>query len=485
MPLSLTTELALVLVGAFLLLGVLASKASSKLGIPGLLLFIGIGMLAGSDGPGGIAFDNFALTKVIGTLALACILFAGGLDTDWNAIRPVLWRGLSLSTVGVLASALMVGFFAHWFLGLSLLEGLLLGAIVSPTDAAAVFGVLRSQGLNLRHRIAPLLEFESGTNDPLAVFLTAGLTHLLANPGEGAATLLTAFLTQMPIGLVIGVAAGEIAVRLINRIRLEYDGLYPVITIALLSLTFGGAHLMGGNEFLAVYVAGLTMGRKNFLHKLSLLQFHDGLAWLMQIVMFLALGLLSYPSQLAQVAGAGIALSLFLVFVARPVTVFISLALTRMTKRAKFVVAWAGLRGAVPIILATFPLMAGEPKAPLMFNLVFFVVLVSVMVQGTTLPFVCRWLGVLQKSPVESKELRRAKGSELLEVTLGAGSEAVGKMMVQLPLPRTALAVLLKRDGERYIPKGGTVLREGDVLLIATRKEDEGELRAMFTGKGG
>lgn len=481
---GLTTELTLVLVGAFLLLSVLASKASSKLGIPGLLLFIAIGMLAGSDGPGRIAFDDYALTKVIGTLALACILFAGGLDTDWKVIRPVLWRGLSLSTVGVLTSAILVGFFAHRFLGLSLLEGLLLGAIVSPTDAAAVFGVLRSRSINLRHRITPLLEFESGTNDPLAVFLTAGLTHLLANPDEGAATLLAGLLTQMPIGLAIGLVSGEFAVTLINRIRLEYDGLYPVITIAVLSMTFGGAHLVGGNEFLAVYVAGLTMGRKNFLHKLSLLQFHDGLAWLMQIVMFLALGLLSYPSQLVQVAGAGIALSLFLVFVARPVSVFISLAFTRMKKRAKFVVAWAGLRGAVPIILATFPLMAGEPKAPLMFNLVFFVVLISVIVQGTTLPLVCRWFGVLQKGPDESKELKRAQGSELLKVALGPGSEAIGKMMVQLPLPRTALAVLLLRDGERYIPKGSTTLREGDVLYIATRKEDEAELRAMFSGKG-
>ncbi len=480
---GLTVELALVLVGAFLLLSILASKASSKLGVPSLVLFIAIGMLAGSDGPGGIVFDNYALTKVIGTLALACILFAGGLDTDWKLIRPVLWRGLSLSTVGVVASAALVGFFAVQFLGLSPIEGLLLGAIVSPTDAAAVFGVLRSRSINLRHRINPLLEFESGTNDPLAVFLTASLTQMLANPGGGVSGFLVGLVTQMPIGFVVGFVLGELAVRLINRIRLEYDGLYPVITVALVSVTFGGAHLLGGNEFLAVYVAGIAMGRHNFVHKLSLIQFHDGLAWLMQIVMFLALGLLSYPSQLVQVAGAGIALSLFLMFVARPVSVFLSLGATRMRTGAKLVVSWAGLRGAVPIILATFPLMAGEQKAPLMFNLVTFVVILSVIVQGMTLPAVCRWLGVMRPVRADSQGLTRAQGSELLEVVLEPGSRAAGKMMVELPLPRTALAVLLKRDGERYIPKGVTQLQEGDTLLIATRKGDEDELRAMFAGK--
>lgn len=474
-------EVVLVLVGVLLFLSVLASKASAKLGIPALALFLGLGMLAGSDGPGGISFDDPGLAKTLGSVALAFILFAGGLDTAWERVRPVIVPGLLLSTLGVLLTAGLVGYFAYRFLGFSLLEGLLLGAVVSSTDAAAVFGVLRSRTISLKHRITPLLELESGTNDPLAVFLTIGLLELLMSPGASIGALVPQFLLQMPIGLAVGGLGGFAAVWLINRVRLEYDGLYPAITIALICLTYGGASLLGGNEFLAVYTAGLTMGSRNFLHKLGLLQFHDGLAWMMQITMFLALGLLSFPSQVLQVSVAGLALSGFLIFVARPAAVYLSLAASPMSFAGKAVVAWAGLRGAVPIILATFPLTEGIPKADLIFNLVFFVVLTSVIVQGTTLPSVARWLGMMEDRKPELPEKPIPPNADLLEIELPPDADAVGRMVVELPLPPTALLVLLRRGEEGYIPRGSTLLKAHDVLVVATRKEDQAELRQLFT----
>lgn len=476
-------ELALVLVGAFLLLSVIASKASAKLGIPALILFIALGMLAGSDGPGGIAFEDYGLAKAIGTFALGAILFAGGLDTDWGLIKGVLRPGLALSTLGVVFSTAIVGWFGHAFLGLSVVEGLLLGSIVSSTDAAAVFSVLRTRDIRLRHRVVPLLEFESGTNDPLAVFLTIGCTQLLSNPSLTPLSLIPELLIQMPVGFLLGWAAGRFGVWVLNHARLEYDGLYPVVSIALMCLTFGGAHLVHGNEFLAIYVAGITMGRQNFLRKVSLLQFHDGIAWLMQIVMFLVLGLLAFPTRLLEVALSGLGLSAFLIFVARPLSVFLALSFSRMKKRAKLAVAWAGLRGAVPIVLATFPMMAGVPKAEFLFDLVFFVVLTSVIVQGTTLPTVSKYLKIVQDGQAEPANLKRARHSELLEVVLGPESEAVGKMLVEISLPKTALVVLLKREGESYIPRGATVLAARDVLVIATRKEDGQDIRALLHGR--
>lgn len=481
---GLPLDVTLVLLGAFLIVAILASKASARLGVPALVLFIAIGMLAGSDGPGGIAFDDYGLAKTLGSVALGAILFAGGLDTEWESVKTVLRPGLALSTLGVAASAGLVGWFGHTFLGLGWLEGLLLGSIISSTDAAAVFGVLRSRAIRLRHRVTPLLELESGTNDPLAVFLTASCTQLLTDPSRSPISLVPEFLVQMPIGFLIGYSGGLLGVWFFNHVRLEYDGLFPVASIALMCLIFGGAHAAGGNEFLAIYIAGLTMSRRNFLHKIGLLQFHDGLAWLMQIVMFLTLGLLAFPSRLVEVSLAGLALSAFLIFVARPLSVFLALLPFAMKKRAKFVVSWAGLRGAVPIILATFPMMSGVPNAEFLFDLIFFVVLTSVIIQGTTLPWVSRRLDMVEEPSPAAADLDRATAPELLEVVLSRKAPVVGKMVVQVSLPKSALIVLLKRDGQNYIPRGSTVLAEGDVLMVATRKEDQREIQVLLTGSG-
>jgi potassium/hydrogen antiporter len=479
-------EQTLIVVAALLLLSVFASKMSARMGVPALVLFIVIGMLAGAEGPGGIAFEDAQFAQAIGTVALAFILFAGGLDTDWPLVRPIVWRGIALSTLGVLFTTLFVGLFAHYVLGFGLLVGLLLGAIVSSTDAAAVFGVLRTRRIALKHRLTPLLELESGTNDPMAVFLTLALTSAavggLVSPGAFTASLIESFALQMTVGGAIGLVFGHAAVWLVNHLRLEYDGLYPAVTLAVVCVTFGGAQYIGGNGFLAVYVVGLVMGSRNFLHKIGLIQFHDGLAWLMQIAMFLALGLLVNPSQLVPVLGIGLLLSFFLMLLGRPAAVFLSLLFARMRKRDRFFVSWAGLRGAVPIILATFPLIAGVPEAPLLFNIVFFVVLSSVAVQGTTLGLAARWLNVAVQPHVEPGHQPSPHRDALLEVAVAPGSHAAYAQVVNLGLPRTALLVLLQRGEETFIPRGSTVVLPGDVIHIATRKEDRDQLRALFEG---
>lgn len=473
-------DYAFVVAGGFLLLCILASKVSAKLGVPALIFFLGLGMLIGSDGPGGIHFADYGLSQAIGYAALAFILFAGGLDTSWETIRPVLKRGISLATLGVVVTGGLIALFAHKVLGVPLMLSLLLGAIVSSTDAAAVFGVIRTSGMRLKHNITPLLELESGSNDPVAIFLTIGITQLIVEPATSAWSLVPKLLLEMPLGLAIGWLCGHLSVQLINRLRLEYDGLYPVITIATVCLSYGGAHLLGGNAFVAVYVAGVAMGSKNFLHRVSLIQFHDAVAWVVQIVMFVMLGLLVFPGQLPGVALNGILLSLFLILVARPAAVFVSLAFVKLQKRTKLFISWAGLRGAVPIILATFPAIAGVPEAQTIFNLVFFIVVTSVLIQGTTLRALAKWLNVILPGTTGMPDLKRAEKEDLLEINLTDDSFAVGRQIVELGLPPTALIVLLSRGGENFIPRGATVLKAGDQVLVATRRLDQDELRQRF-----
>ena len=376
------------------ILSVLTIKLSNRFGIPSLVLFLAIGMLAGSDGLGGITFDNPSLVRSLGITALVLILFSGGLDTEWTAVRPIIWQGLSLSTIGVLVTALLIGVFVAWVQGFSFLEGLLLGAIVSSTDAAAVFMVLRARKTKIPRRLIQLLEFESGSNDPMAVVLTIALIRLLMEPSTPFGELVVFFVMQMGVGTVIGIAMGEIMRRLFNALDLELEGIYPVLSLALALLTYGLTDYLDGSGFLAVYLAGLVMARKPFTHQQSVLRFHDGLAWLMQVTMFLALGLQVFPARLVPIAGVGILISLFLIFIARPASVHAALAFSPMSFREQTLVAWAGLRGAVPIILATFPIVAGIEKADMIFHLVFFIALTSVVMQGTAIPLLTRILKI-------------------------------------------------------------------------------------------
>lgn len=477
----------LILFGASLLLliSIFASKISDRFGVPALLLFLILGMLAGSDGPGGIYFDDPSLAQSIGIFSLILILFSGGLDTKWDKIRLVFKEGLILSTLGVLITAVVVGFFVHLLLGLSIEASLLLGAIVSSTDAAAVFSVLRSKGINLKGKIAPLLELESGSNDPMAIFLTIGLIQLIKQPDISPLSLVGSFFIQMIIGTIMGYVMSWIILFLINKSKLGYDGLYPVMTLAMVFLIYTATNTLGGNGFLSVYLVGIFLSRHNFIHKRSLVSFHDGIAWLMQIAMFLTLGLLVFPSRLMSILIPGLLIAICLMFFARPVSVFLAMIPGGFNWREKLFISWVGLRGAVPIILATYPLLAGIPQSEMIFNVVFFVVLTSVLMQGTTISKFAQWLKVdepiipkriypLEYTPVDGLK------SDLVRLFVDHDSEVIGKAVVDLTLPDSFLIILIARGDDYFISKGSSVLEAGDTLLVLSDKKALNEVQRVY-----
>ncbi len=464
-------SLILLSTGLMVLLSVLASRISERFGVPALVLFLGIGMLAGSDGPGGIQFDNAWTANLVGSVALAFILFAGGLDTNWRIVRPVAVRGTILSTLGVMVTAGLVGFFAWGALGFNLSTGLLLGATISSTDAAAVFSILRSRGVGLRGNLKPLLEFESGSNDPMAVFLTLGMTQILTVPDFSWPRLLPALFLNMSCGVAMGLTAGKLAGMLFDRIRLDNEGLYPALSMSLVLLTFGVTENLGGNGFLAVYLCGILLNGSDFAHKRSVMRFHDGVAWLMQIFMFLALGLLVFPSRLPAIAFESLAVAFFLMFVARPTAVAIGLWGSEFSLREQALVAWTGLRGAVPIVLATFPLIGGYDKSDLVFNVVFFTVLTSVLVQGILLMPVARWLKVdepmasRRRFSIEIERAGQAQG-ETREVEILPNMAAVGRIVSDLGIPPDVLILLIGRGDGSIVPRGSTRIEPYDTLLL-------------------
>lgn len=462
----------ILLIGSvLLLLSVIAGKTTNKLGVPTLIFFLIIGVLAGSEGIGGIHFDNAGIAQLIGITALNFILFSGGLDTHWESIKPVLWRGIALSTLGVFLTALSVGVFMHYVFDFTLVEGLLLGAIVSATDAAAVFSILRNRGVALKGYLRPVLELESGSNDPMAYFLTITLTSIVASGSMNVQELLVSFAKEFIIGGAVGYVMGRGSVWLVNNIKLESEGLYPVLTLGLAIFTYSVTHAIGGNGFLAIYVCALIIGNSNMVHRRSLIKFYDGQAWLMQIILFLTLGLLVFPSRILPLVGMGLLISAFLIFIARPIGVFLSLAFFKSNVRSKLFISWVGLRGSVPIVFATYPLLAGIPKAELIFNLVFFISITSVLLQGTTLAWAARLLHVT----IPPKAKRRVGldfestdniKSEMRELTLDSQAASVGKQIVELAIPSTTTIMAIKR-GEVYIaPNGSTKLLADDRLYV-------------------
>lgn len=475
------TDVFLLAVGVLLLVSLVIARLGGRLGIPGLLLFLGVGMLAGSDGLG-IQFYDFRLSQAVGTVALCFILFQGGLSTNWEHTRPVVKMGLSLATLGVLTTAGVMATFVHVVFHWEWLPAWLLGAIVSSTDASAVFSVLKERQLGLKGDIAPLLEFESGGNDPMAVFLTVGILELIAHPGAGVLSIVPLFLKEMLLGALLGVLLGRAALWALNRFQLQFEGLYSVLSLALALTIFSLTAVVGGSGFLAIYIAGVIVGNAEFIHKRSILSFQDGVAWIMQVVMFLTLGLLVNPHELLPTAGLALACALVLVFLARPLSVYLSLALSRMPLNEKSMVAWVGLRGAVPIVLATFPLVAGIPQAHELFNIVFFIVLTSVLLQGTTLAKVARFLRVREDFPeaVPLPISYTPTGHDrngLLEMEVQHGSAAAGQRIMDLRLPPNALVVLVNRAGEFLIPKGATVLLPGDSVTVLASGEHWPELQ--------
>lgn len=476
-----------ILLGASILVlaSIFASKAASKLRVPGLLLFLIVGMLAGSEGPGRIYYDDPWSAQLLGVLALTFIIFSGGLHSSWKSISPVLWSGISLSTIGVFLTAVLVGLFAHLLLGFSLMTSFLLGAIVSSTDAAAVFSVIGTSGTGLKGNLRDLLEFESASNDPMAVILTIGFIHLIINPADSAWNMIILLIQQMALGILLGYGMGRVMIYVVNRLRLDVEGLYPVLTLSLVLFTYGVTASIGGSGFLAVYIAGLLMGSSEFVNKKSLTRFHDGIAWLLQITMFLILGLLVFPSRLLPIAFAGVLVSLFLIFIARPVGVFLSLSLSKSSVQEKTFISWVGLRGAVPIVLATFPLLEGVPEADILFNLVFFIVITSVLLQGTTISHAARLLGlddaghVPQTRKVEF-EFPYDEGRKKVEIEIPDSSQAAGKQIVELGLPESALIMLITRGGSSIVPRGATILEGGDKLLVMMGRDDLGAVRSIL-----
>lgn len=385
-------DLLMGIAGFLLIISVFANRISDRFGIPGLLLFLGIGMLAGTDGVGKIQFSDARLSNYIGTVALAFILFSGGLETKWKEVRPILFRGSLLSTFGVFMTALFLFICAYYIINLSFEVSLLLSVIVSSTDAPAVFAIMRSSSLHLKPGLKPILEFESGSNDPMAVLLSMGAITILTNDNFSASTMFTDFVLEMSIGLLIGAVFGFAIGKFLKKWCLCYQGLYPVFGVGIVLLTFSLTQLLKGNGFLAVYLCGIILGNTGFMYRRHLIRFQDSLAWIMQISMFLILGLLVNPHEFNGIMLASLACSLALMFIARPCAVFLCLFKSQYTLNEKIFISWAGLKGAVPIILATYPLMVKFPNSQFLFNLIFFLVIISVLFQGKTLPILAKWL---------------------------------------------------------------------------------------------
>lgn len=474
---SLNIENILLIGSLLLLVSIIAGKTSYRFGVPTLILFLAVGMLSGSEGLGGIRFDDPQIAQFIGIVSLNFILFSGGLDTNWHQVKPVLWQGITLSTVGVLITAISLGTFVWLITDFSLVESLLLGSIVSSTDAAAVFSILRSKSLSLKKNLRPTLELESGSNDPMAYVLTIAFLTLVVHQDMSVVSIIPLFLQQMVFGAILGYVFGRISKLIINRIKLDFEGLYPVLVIALMFLTFSATNFVGGNGFLAIYICAVYLGNQNLIHKRTILKVYDGLAWLMQIVLFLTLGLLVFPSHILPVVGIGLLVSVFLIIIARPLSVFFSLLPFRMPIRSRFYISWVGLRGAVPIVFATYPLLAGIDKADMIFNIVFFVSVSSVLLQGTTLGIVAKWLGVADKkkeTTSSSSEVFKAEypTASMQEIIIAPNAYAVNKTIAELSFPKSANIAMIHRDGNYLTPTGSTVLAANDILVVLSNNEE-------------
>jgi potassium/hydrogen antiporter len=475
--------------GILVLLGIISSKLSTRLGMPVLVLFLLVGMLAGSEGIGRIDFEDYRLAHAIGTVALAIILFDGGLGTSMAAIR-ISWKpSILLATVGVGITALITGVAASYILGISLLEGLLLGSIVSSTDASAVFSVLRWGGVGLPKKIASILEVESASNDPMAIFLTIGCIELLLGNMTFGPKLLTLFASQMVMGTVVGLLGGYGAIWLVNRIELGAAGMYPLVVSAFCLLTYGLAVKLNGSGFLAVYLAGVVVGNKQVMFQHSVRRFHDAIAWLSQIIMFVTLGLLCFPSRLLEVSGKAILITIVLMLVARPLAVLVSALPFRFNLRELTFVSWVGLKGAVPITLATFPLMFATPEKPLqatlIFDVVFFTVVVSAIIQGTSLTPVARWLGLERpRDPdppvtLEISSLRNVDG-KVVDYTINSNSKAAGRLVKELALPTGVVIAMIARGQKIIPPQGNTLINAGDHVILVLRDGTEPMVEKVF-----
>jgi potassium/hydrogen antiporter len=473
--------------GLLLTAGLLASLMAGRIRMPSLVLFLGVGMLVGSDGLGWIDFgahpEDYELAELIGVIALSLILFEGGLTAGWDGIRPVLRPAISLALAGTVLTAAIGGVAAVVLFDLSLLEGLLLGSIIASTDGAAIFSVLRSS--SLEKRLSRTLEGESGFNDPVAVLLVIGFIDWIQLPDYGVLDMLWLFVKQLGIGAVVGLGVGWLAVQGFQRARLETPGLYPVASLAAGALAYGAAATIDGSGFLAVYLAGLMLGGANIPAKQTITTFHVGLAWVAQLSMFVALGLLIFPSQVLDVALEGTLLALVVAVVARPLATLAATAFEQFSIAERVVLGWAGLRGAVPIVLALFPFNAGIEEGSKFLNVVFFAVLLSTLLQGTTFEALARRLGLTTHvpalpSPIAETGTIRGLGAEVVEYPVREDDAIVGLRTRELELPREALVNVIVRDGEALLPRGSTRIAGGDRLHVLVRQEAAPEVRELI-----
>jgi cell volume regulation protein A len=478
---------AALIVGVLLALALLASFVAGRLRVPGLVLFLAVGMLAGSDATGlltfGEDFEDYELARQVGIFALALILFEGGLTAGLGEIRPVMGAALSLATVGTIGTALLTGLAAHLLFDFTLLEGMLMGAIVSATDGAAIFAVLR--GSTLRRKLARTLEGEAGFNDPVAVLLVVGLIEWMQRDDYGLPEMAALFAQELGIGLLVGVAVGWLAVHGFMQAQLSSQGLYPVASIATVALAFGAADFLHGSGFMAAYVSGLALGSAAIPAKATITTFHQGLAWVAQLTMFLTLGLLVFPSQLGDVWLEGTILALVTAAVARPIAVALALGPLRYSLAERGLLGWAGLRGAVPVVLATFPIIADVPKDLEFFNIAFFAVLLSTVLQGSTFEPLAARLRLTTDEPAMPPPMFevgavRQLGGDVVEHVIRPGDAAAGARLRDLGLPRDALVSLVVRGDEALLPRGSTRLEEGDRLLVLVRREVVRELPQLL-----
>ena len=477
-----------ILIGSVLLFfSILASKAGNRFGLPSLLLFLGVGMLFGSDGLG-LQFSSPKVTQFVGMLAMSIILFSGGMDTKIAQIKPVATPGAVLATLGVLATTFLTGSFIYFLfyylsdhITLTYPESLLLAAVMSSTDSASVFSILRSKGVFLKARLRPTLELESGSNDPMAYMLTLILISYIQEGGMNLSSAGLDLLIQLSVGALFGYLLGKAAGWSINKANVDNESLYPILLLATAFFTFAGTTLCQGNGYLAVYIAGLVVGNAKVIHKKSMGTFMDGFTWLWQIVMFLTLGLLVNPHEMLPVTGVSILVGIFMIIFARPISVFLCLIpFKNFSFKGKCYVSWVGLRGAAPILFATYPLIAQVPNAHLFFNIVFFITILSLIIQGTTVPAAAKWfdmVAVPERTDAFGIELPEEIKSAMSEIDVTDTVLQHGNKLMHLTLPNHTLAVMVKRDGHYFIPKGNTELRENDKLLIIS-DNDEALLQA-------
>lgn len=475
--------------GILLLFAIASSKFSSRMGMPVLVLFLAVGMLAGEQGIGGIEFENYALAHAIGTLALAFILFDGGLRTPLASFRMAIRPALALATIGVGITSVITGVAAAAILDVPLLYGVLLGSIVGSTDAAVVFSLLRGSGVKLSDRLGATLEVESGSNDPMAVFMTIGVAEIILGEMSFGLPLLGFLALQAGVGAAAGVLVGRFAVVVNNRINLDAAGLYPILTAACGLLAYGLAASFSGSGFLAVYIAGIVLGNSSIVFQRGIFLFTDGIAWLGQIVMFIVLGLLSTPSEIVAAMGAGLLIGTVLILVARPAAVFLVLLPFRYRPRELVFLSWVGLKGSVPIILATYPLLLGVPDVGPLFSVVFFVVLLSAVTQGWSLPLVARKLGLAEPSEpepavtLEITSLRHVDG-DFVEYNVSPDSRAANRLVRDLGLPEGAVLSMIARNQRLVPPRGSTKVLPGDYVFLVMRPGVRPLVNRVF-GPGG